>query len=342
MTPQASATASRDFGPFSTVARLARGLLERVTGRYSRDCDAPRVSRAYRCRARRRISSVGDLPGPQRSAGVRRLRRCRGGHGRSGPRFLCRDRPHSGRYSSFLRAGAEPAYSPNGRSVAYGNGGIWLAGPDCRWPSRPSPTPCSRLRRLTRGNDSSPAWSPNGKRIAFSRSGSRIYTVGVNGGDARFLVRGASPDWSSKGALAFTAARDELELRVRDRGGRVRTLPVRGNQPSWAPGGKRLAFVGEENSPEGKSLYTVHADGTGLQKVWEFQGFYEEYFPAESPTWSPDGRWIAFIERAERVYAIRPGGGERRLLMGSVVKCRPCSARYDPNISALAWQPLRP
>jgi dipeptidyl aminopeptidase/acylaminoacyl peptidase len=242
--------------------------------------------------------------------------------------------------------GADPAYSPNGRSVAYGHGGIWLAGPDCRWPSRSSPTPCSRLRRLTRGYDYSPAWSPNGKRIAFSRydfyrSSSRIYTVRVNGGGERFLVRGASPDWSSKGALAFTGARDELELRVRDRGGRVRTLPVRGNQPSWAPGGNRLAFVGEDDDASGSALYTIHADGTGLQKVWEFKGEYEQYFPAESPTWSPDGRWIAFIESAERVYAIRPSGGKPRLLMGGVVNCRPCSVSYDPNISALAWQPLR-
>jgi Tol biopolymer transport system component len=239
--------------------------------------------------------------------------------------------------------GSGPAYSPNGRSVAYtGSGGIWLAGPDCRWPSRSSPTPCSRLRRLTRGDGFSPAWSPNGKRIAFSRydlyrSSYRIYTVRVNGGGQRFLVRGASPDWSSKGALAFTGARDEL--RVRDRGGRVRTLPVRGSQPSWAPGGNRLAFVGEDEDAQSRALYTIHADGTGLQKVWEFKGYYEEYFTFESPTWSPDGRWIAFIESSERVYAITPSGGERRLLMGRVVNCRPCN--YGPNLSGLDWQPLR-
>ena len=250
--------------------------------------------------------------------------------------------------------GSAPAYSPNGRSVAYaGSGGIWLAGPDCRWPSRSSPTPCSRLRRLTRGGnthsfDSSPVWSPNGKRIAFVRydfyaSVSRIYTVRVNGGGPRFLVRGAAPDWSSKGALAFTGGRDELELRVRYRGGRVRTLPVPGSQPSWAPGGNRLAFVGQDDDTAGSALYTIYADGTRLQKVWEFKGSYEQYFPAESPTWSPDGRWIAFIESAERVYAIRPSGGEPRLLMRQVTDCRPCTSTipYPPNISALSWQPLR-
>lgn len=241
--------------------------------------------------------------------------------------------------------GAGPAYSPNGRSLAYsGSDGIWLAGPDCRWPSRSSPTPCSRLRRLTRGDGFSPAWSPNGKRIAFIRydsyrSSYRIYTVRVNGGGQRFLVRGVAPDWSSKGALAFTGARDEL--RIRDRGGRVRTLPVRGSQPSWAPGGNRLAFVGQGEDAQSKALYTIHADGTELQKVWEFKDEYEEWFPTESPTWSPDGRWIAFIESAQRVYAIRPSGGERRLLMPGVVNCRPCSVFDDPDISELDWQPLR-
>jgi Tol biopolymer transport system component len=254
--------------------------------------------------------------------------------------------------------GSSPSYSPDGRTLAYsGPGrGIWLTRPDCRWPKdRSSPPPCSRLRRVTRGDDLSPAWSPTGKRIAFVRSGLsryglsyRIYTVRANGGGLRFLGRATWPamDWSSKGALAFTGAGGRL--RVRGSGGRVRTLPVRGREPSWAPAGNRLAFVGEEEEPqaaEGTALYTIHENGTGLRKIWEFEDQYAGRFAGvSSPIWSPDGRWIAFIATFDpittgSVFAIRPRGSGLRLIMRPIKDCLPCS--YDPYLGGLSWRALR-
>jgi TolB protein len=246
--------------------------------------------------------------------------------------------------------GSDPAFSPDGRGIAYSGSdsrrGIWLADSDCRWPERSAPAACNRLRRLTAGYDSSPAWSPTGKRIAFARglySHDRIYTVRANGGDPRFLARGFGPDWSSKGALAFTGPRGVL--RVREPGGRVRTLPVRGSQPSWAPGGDRLAFLGRGEDAEKTALYTIRADGTDLQRLRQFENYYVDYWGAASPTWSPDGRWIAFVKTGEPpysgpVYAVRPSGDGLRMLMGAITGCRPCF--YSPNFGTLAWQALRP
>jgi|Tabmets5t2r1_1033131.scaffolds.fasta_scaffold01996_4 Tol biopolymer transport system component len=257
--------------------------------------------------------------------------------------------------------GTGPAFAPNGDRLAYagtdpGPGrGIWLTRADCRWPkNRPFPQPCSRLRRLTRGYDFSPAWLPNGKRVAFVRGydDERIYSVRADGGGLRFLVRGTAPDWSSKGALAFVA---RGKLRVREPGGRVRTLPVRGGQPSWAPGGDRLAFIAlDEDSKradpgsERKALFTIRADGTGLKKLWA--GTREDqdspYGGFSSPTWSPDGRWIAFIKDdgliiyTESVFAIRPSGGPPRLVMRPITNCLPCS--YAPQWGSLSWQARRP
>ena len=52
---------------------------------------------------------------------------------------------------------------------------------------------------LTRGD--SPTWSPDGSRLAFAHAGS-IWTIGVDGSEARMIVRnGESPAWSRDGDL---------------------------------------------------------------------------------------------------------------------------------------------
>ena len=122
---------------------------------------------------------------------------------------------------------------------------------------------------------------------------------------------------------------------------------MRGGQPSWAPGGNRLAFVGEVEDSESQrtALYTIHADGTGLRKVWQFKNQDAFYEGVLSPTWSPDGRWIAFIKILDpidsgSVFAIRPSGGGLRLIMRGIADCLPCLD--DPELEALSWQALRP
>jgi Tol biopolymer transport system component len=241
--------------------------------------------------------------------------------------------------------GLDPAFSPAGRRLAYAkrypNSGIWLTRPDCRWPDDASdPLACSRLRRLTRGAfDHSPAWSPDGKRIAFVRLGHLIYTVRASGGGLRFVARGADPDWSSAGVLAFTAS-GERGIRLRDPSGGVRTLTATGADPSWAPAGDRLAFTGEYDSAAGGfTLWTIKADGTGLRRLWAGRGDVEPV----SPTWSPDGRWIAFIKSfsgyGRSVWVVRPSGRGLRMLTPPLPDCRSCFKGL--NFGSIAWQPLR-
>ena len=95
----------------------------------------------------------------------------------------------------------------------------------------------------------------------------------------------------------------------------------------------------------GQPLYTIHADGTGLRKVWEFEDQYSSrYAGVSSPVWSPDGRWIAVIKTfnpisSGSVVAIRPGGSGLRLIMRQIGDCLPCS--YEPDLGGLSWQALR-
>jgi Tol biopolymer transport system component len=248
--------------------------------------------------------------------------------------------PLGGRAGHILGLDAvDPAFSPSGRRIAYADdvrGGIWLTRPGCRWPrDRARPLPCSRLRRLTGFRDKSPAWSPDGKRIAFAR-GSGIHTVAAAGGDRRFLMRGGDPDWSAKGDIAFRRG----GIRVRTARGTIRTLTEAGADPSWAPAGDRITFAGDERSPGGTGVYVVSADGSSLRKLWSPR---DEASGPLSPTWSPDGRVIAFVEDlgggfTGAIRAVTPSGRALRLIDPRLQGCRRCSR--DINYNALSWQPL--
>ena len=81
-----------------------------------------------------------------------------------------------------------------------------------------------------------------------------------------------------------------------------------------------------------------------MRKLWEFEDQGSPY-GVDSPIWSPDGRWIAFIMGHDplttgSVFAIRPSGGGLRLIMRPITDCLPCS--YDPYLGVLSWQALRP
>lgn len=186
--------------------------------------------------------------------------------------------------------------------------------------------------------DHSPAWSADGKRIAFVRQGYLIYTVRASGGGLRSVARGYDPDWSSTGALAFTQSPEVIGLL--DQSGLVRRLTATGVDPSWAPAGDRLAFTGAYDAASGGfALWSINADGTGLRKLWEGRTGVEPM----SPTWSPDGRWIAFIRSnngyGQSVWVVRPSGRGLRMLMPAFPDCRSCFKGL--GFGSIAWQPLR-
>jgi dipeptidyl aminopeptidase/acylaminoacyl peptidase len=113
------------------------------------------------------------------------------------------------------------------------------------------------------------------------------------------------------------------------------------SEPAWSPDGKLLAFSSNRSAPDpdrtdNSDIWVVSADktdkGAHLTQVTTNPG------EDRSPTWSPDGKWIAYVtqlepklfEYATHHLAIAPAsGGEAKVL----------TLAFDRNVSAPRFSP---
>ncbi len=203
----------------------------------------------------------------------------------------------------------------------------WIVGPGLDWYPRPSPDGAWVLFESNRdafrelykmpaaGGDvvrltDHPAgsfdgvWSPDGRRIAFvsSRAGQLdLWVMDADGGAPTRLTTHPGdvvrPAFSPDGRwLAFISARDgEDELFVIGVDGRgLRNLTPelgRVERFEWAPSGDRLVYAvrAKEAHRFGPTSVRVVVPESGLDTSLSCAGCLDA-----DPTWSPDGRWIAF------------------------------------------------
>ncbi len=164
----------------------------------------------------------------------------------------------------------------------------------------------------------SPRVSPDNDRIAFASLGRqgwaiRMYSlvlgrvVGFNSVVGNTL----SPAWSSDGAkLAFSAARSgDPEIYTSDASGgnlkQVTTFRGPDVSPTWNPKtNSQIAWCsGRTGLPQ---IYTMDSDGTNVSRLTD--GGY-----ATSPSWSPNGQFIAFAWN--RKYGPGAPGGQDIYIM---------------------------
>jgi TolB protein len=256
----------------------------------------------------------------------------------------------------------DPAWSTDGRRLAFVHGRFTRE--DVVFEIHTSDASGRRARRLTRdARDYSPAWSTDNRTIAFERHGIRdnfslssIFVADVASGAVRRLSDDnwdQGPAWSPDGrtiafsreaAVEFVFRWDLARLMLMNADGTgVRPFPggILGRQPAWSPDGRRIAFISyrhrngqrcvsrDECYPTGE-LYVANADGTGLRRLTR-TGVDER-----DPTWSPDGRWIAYasglwrtrLPRRYRLYRIPANGGSRRRI-----------AQMEVGVLNPAWRP---
>jgi Tol biopolymer transport system component len=194
----------------------------------------------------------------------------------------------------------------------------------------------SGRRRLTTdpANDTNPALSPDGTRIAFEsdRDGnSEIYVMDRNGRNPR----------------------------------RLTTDPARDASPAWSPDGTRIAFTSDRDNRASADVYIMRADGSGLERITSDLANWAPQFSPDgrelavqigrdvwvitlatgarrrltfdpqngmNPTWSHDGRRIAFVSTRNRkaeILTMNADGSDPRVLV-----TMPAAGVIDPR-----WSP---
>jgi Tol biopolymer transport system component len=114
--------------------------------------------------------------------------------------------------------------------------------------------------------DVSPVWSPDGKQIAFEsdRDGYRqIYIMNIDGSNVTQLTKTEADQWIGEPY--------DLSLNL------------------WSPDGTKLIFLEMGLGRDTGMLYTIDANGENKKPLVKEVGNYS------SPSWSPDGKHIAFL-----------------------------------------------
>lgn len=81
------------------------------------------------------------------------------------------------------------------------------------------------------------------------------------------------------------------------------------NNPKLSPDGTTLVFQSDPDGHDRYTIWTMKANGTGLQKITQNEGLY--------PNWSPDGKTIVFSGRRNGVWeilTIPANGGMERII----------------------------
>ncbi len=213
---------------------------------------------------------------------------------------------------------------------------IWMAKTDGSEPPR----------RFTTGkNDSQPRWSPDGERLAFAskrgdeKARGQLYVMPAGGGEPQCLTD-LKEDvgelaWSPDGSqIAFSARVQDEAYEEEDEKKRAprrfKRLQFKLDSVGWTGDRRRHIFV-------------VAADGSGEAKQLT-DGDFED----GQPTWTPDGKSIAFtssrdddwdIELKADIFVAPAAGGELKRLTPGDGSYSAASYSPDGSLLAVKWSP---
>lgn len=227
---------------------------------------------------------------------------------------------------------AEPAWSPDGLSIAYqanceGSYDIWVVD-----------LATGNTYRLTRTADldeREPDWSPDGSQLVLRvtpkdmgrNEDGELQTIRRDGSDATLLgLAGRSPAWSPDGdRLVFMSERDgswdiyvvDLETRQTRN---VSNCSVNCRWPAWSPGGDAVAYhtTTGATSTTAEAIWVTPMDGGAPVQL--VTGSH-----AGRPSWSAEG--LVVFNSDIGIEVVTPDGKNRRTLISGDVHWAPAWSR---------------
>jgi hypothetical protein len=197
------------------------------------------------------------------------------------------DGSHAVRITHTGRHDTQPAWSPDGKSIAYVS---MPAGTSGNFRLRVVRTDGSGGRTVVDGVTTlaAPTWSPDGRQIAYgSRNGldDMVAAVDVASGRSRWLefTRGGGwPVWSSAG-LVHVMGDGTIAISSPDGAGMRTIVNGGGSQPALSRDGAKIAYLAKGDG--GTQVYVAGLDGAHPVNVTRLSGM-----DAARPAWSAAGR----------------------------------------------------
>ena len=236
----------------------------------------------------------------------------------------------------------DPSWSPDGKNIVFcskeskGTCDIYIMNSDG-----------GERRKLTDNpsQDMFPSWSPDGSRIAYStivvlpsrRRNWEVCVMSMDGSGQKNLTNNPGldrvPSWSPDGKkIAFVSGRDgNSEIYVMNADGsnqkRLTNNPASDRSPCWSHDGSMIVFSSSisgdrRSTPEDSEIYVMNADGTERRRLTNNSSY------DGSPSWSSDGRKIAFDSDRDgnyEIYVMNADGSEqKRLTVNPAADKDPC------------------
>jgi dipeptidyl aminopeptidase/acylaminoacyl peptidase len=233
------------------------------------------------------------------------------------------------RLTSTPESEGSPRWSPDGRYLAFlsgrqeGKGAqLWLL--DRRGGE------AQRISQI-RGGVSDYVWSPDSKRIALVVEEETDTVAAKDTGEKKTPKPIVIDRYTFKRDIVGYLGTKRSHLVLFDVTTKKTEPVTRGltddDDPSWSPDGSRIAYVSrrvpEPRALENSDVYVIDARGGAMpRRLTDFAG------PDGSrPTWSPDGKWIAFLRGDEprfsayhqnKLVLVPSDGGAARVLAASL------------------------
>jgi Tol biopolymer transport system component len=229
-----------------------------------------------------------------------------------------------------LTHGLDPAWSPDGKRVAFARWGgqapgIYVIDEDGK----------NETQVFGAEMAKSPVWSPDGKRLAVTYkhgeddSGGARWKLGVIEVEAQHFGEilcwdySLSPTWAPDGnVIAYYYISYGIYLTSEDGsiGGQTYDLDTyalirdaEATSPAWSPDGSKIAYIYDERVPA--EIYLMGPEGENVTKLTDTPPLPDRAASSVAPTWSPDGTKIAFLTDRQgewEIWVMNADGSDQR------------------------------